>query len=422
MAAKIDTLLDNLDHHSEQFAANSNQIYERARAVCPVLHTSSHGGFSVLARYADVRQVLRDHETFSSARYSVEGRAELMGGVAIPPNGVRVGFIEMDPPLSRQLRAMMEPWLSWRAITGARARIAEISTWVIDGVIERGRCDAITDLAKAIPALLILDILGLPLDRWSAYGKVLHEAVAKQAGSIAGLRWLLRDLREIVDAGGFDPAGLLAAMTKFESDGAPLDVDFICELTMMLLFGGTDTTIATMGHAIRHLAEHPADRRRLISQPELMPQAVEEVFRLYSPAVGVARTVLRPVNIAGVELKPGERVMCALGSANRDDRYFDEPETFKIDRRRNAHVAFGTGIHTCLGQNLARADAQIFLDEMLRRMPEYEIDLAAVRPYTKIPLVSGYSSMPITFPPGKPHSAERGPFPHLQSPRLAPMT
>jgi cytochrome P450 len=84
-------------------------------------------------------------------------------------------------------------------------------------------------------------------------------------------------------------------------------------------------------------------------------------------------------------------------------------------------VAFGSGVHTCLGQNLARADAQIFLDEMLRKMPEYEIDSAAVRPYTKIPLVSGYSSMPITFPPGKAHGAERGPFPVLQSPRLTPL-
>ena len=148
---------------------------------------------------------------------------------------------------------------------------------------------------------------------------------------------------------------------------------------MMLLFGGTDTTIAAIGHAMRHLAEHPEDRARLIDEPQRIPAAIEEFIRLHSPSTGVARTVTKPVEIEGTQFEPGDRVLCAINSANRDEAVFVDAESFDLDRPKRPHLAFGWGMHACLGQNLARADLRIFLTEILERLPDFQVDLGSDR-------------------------------------------
>jgi cytochrome P450 len=403
-----------IDHHGAAFARDHLALYREARAECPVLRSDRHGGFAILTLYADIRAALRDAEHFSSARFPAEND-RLGGGVAIPPNGMRIGMIEMDPPEQTALRELLKPWFTIPAVEAAAPRIAQISSWLIDSLIARGACDVVADLARPMPSLLILDILGLPLERWSRYGTVLHEAVAKASGSIDGLRWLAGDLRALVEGKGYDPDGLIATMVA-----ADLDTAMVCELAMMLLFGGTDTTIAAIGHAMRHLTEYPEDRARLIAAPERMPAFVEELLRLYSPSTGVARTVTAPVEIAGTRFEPGERVLCAINSGNRDDAVFAAGESFDMDRPKRPQLAFGWGIHACLGQNLARADLRIFLTEILARMPDFAVDLAATRPYERIPLVNGHAVMPLRFTPGRP-LGDLSPWPVLTAPRLAPV-
>jgi cytochrome P450 len=402
-----------IDHHSVAFSGGHEALYREARTDCPVLHTDSHGGFSILTRYADIRAVLRDAGTFSSARFPLD-TGRLGGGVAIPPNGMRIGMIEMDPPEATALRDLLKPWFTIPAVEAAVPRIAQISTWLIDSLIARGTCDVVADLARPMPSLLILDVLGLPLDRWSRYGDVLHEAVAKSTGSMAGLRWLAADLRGLVEGQGYDPDGLVAAMAA-----AGLGTDLVCELSMMFLFGGTDTTIAAIGHTMRHLTEYPDDRQRLIEAPARIPAFVEELLRVHSPSTGVARTVTAPLEIAGTRFEPGERVLCAINSGNRDEAVFAHGETFDMDRPRRPQLAFGWGIHACLGQNLARADLRIFLTEILARMPDFAVDLARTERYPRIPLVNGHAIMPLRFTPGRP-LAPLTPWPPLTAPRLAP--
>lgn len=409
-----------IDHHGASFARDHLALYRQARAQSPVLRSTCHGGFSLITRYGDIRAVLRDAATFSSGRYALDDR-RLGGGVSIPPNGVRIGIIEMDPPGATDLRNLLKPWFTVAAVEGASERIAQISRWLVDTLITRGACDVVEDLAKPMPSLLILDILGLPLDRWRSYGDVLHQAVAKSSGSMAGLRWLQSDLRRSLDEAAFDPHGLLAALSRAEVGGQPLGAELVCELAMMLLFGGTDTTIAAVCHALRHLAAHPDDRRRLIEYPARIGEAVDEILRLYSPSTGVARTVMAPVEVAGESLAEGDRVLCALVSGNRDEVVFSGAETFDLDRPRRPHLAFGSGIHACLGQNLARADLRIFLTEILRRMPDFEIDLERTRAYATVPLVNGYAVMPMRFEPGRPSGPETPDWPVPTAPRLRPV-
>ena len=385
-----------------------------------MLRSRRHGGFAIVTRHDDIRAVLRDPARFSSARFqTVSGR--LGGGVAIPPNGMRIGIIEMDAPEATQLRKVLAPWFSIAAVEGAKARIGQISRWLIDRLMARGECDVVEDLAKPMPSLLILDILGLPLSRWPAYGRVLHEAVAKSGGSMAGLRWLAADLLSTIEARDYDAEGLIAALVRAQFDNRPLSLNMTCELALMLLFGGTDTTIAAICHALRHLSENPDDRRRLIEAPDQIGAAIEEILRLYSPSTGIARTVVSPVTIAGVRFAPGERVLCALNSGNRDDSIFEDAGRFDLGRPRRPHLAFGAGVHACLGQNLARADLRILLTDLLAAMPDFHVDPALTVPYTSTPLVNGYAAMPLRFTPRRPESAPAGDWPRLTAPRLRPV-
>jgi cytochrome P450 len=412
--------LENLDHHSPEFARDHRDIYRQARSSCPVLHSTAHGGFHVLTRFADVRAALRNSAALSAGRF-LDAAGTLQGGVAIPPNGMRIGIIEMDPPEGTALRALLQPWFSIAAVEAGTPRIAELARWVVDGVIDRGRCDVVADLAMPMPLLLVVDILGLPFDRALDYGTAVLEAVAKKPGSMNGMRWLVADLNNVVERGDYHEGGLVAALTRAEIAGERLSRELVVELVMMALFGGGDTTISAICSLLLHLGTSPVDRARIVENPSLLPRAIEETLRLHSPSTGVARTVMHPVEIAGTSFAPGDRVICAVNSANLDDAVFQDAEHFDLDRKSGAHLAFGAGLHACLGQNLARADIRILMTEILRRMPDFEIDLAAVEPYRSIPMVNGFTSMPIRFSPDTPSSPARSAVPVLTAPRIAPV-
>jgi cytochrome P450 len=189
----------------------------------------------------------------------------------------------------------------------------------------------------------------------------------------------------------------------------------------MLLLGGMDTTIATIGHAMRHLDENPDDRRRLIDEPSLMPTAVEEVLRYYSPATGMARTVRKPVTIAGKQYQRGDRILCAIASANQDEDAFPEADVMDIARSPNPHLTFGTGTHRCIGMDLARVNTELFLSEVLRRMPDYTVDHDRVRIHDSIPHANGFQSMPIRYSKGERSRAGDGAFPVFSAPRILPV-
>ncbi|QGZ93747.1 cytochrome P450 [Terricaulis silvestris] len=409
----------DLDHHSAEFARDHREIYRDARARCPVLHSDAHGGFHVLTRFADVRAALRNSAALSAGRFRDE-EGNLQGGVAIPPNGMRIGIIEMDPPEGTALRALLRPWFSRSAVEARTDRIAELARWVIDGVIAHGRCDAVTDIAMPMPLLLVMDILGLPLDRALNYGSAVLEAVAKKPGSLKGMHWLVADLNDTIERGGYHGAGLVAALLRAEIDGERLPRDLVVELVMMLLFGGGDTTISAICSLMLHLSRNPADRAGLIEDESLLPRAIEEILRLHSPSTGVARTVVEPVEIAGVAFSPGDRVICAVNSANLDEATFKDADRFDLNRPSNPHLSFGSGLHACLGQNLARADIRVLMTEILRRMPDFEIDLDAVEPYGSIPMVYGFNAMPMRFSSGKPSAPTRPAEPVLTTPRFVP--
>lgn len=362
-----------------------------------------HGGFYVVTKYADVKRVLQDPQTFACGR-DLEFDGQVTGGVTVPINPVQMGMMEMDPPNSQAFRRILAPSFSAKAIKSYRSRMAEIVSWTVDRVIESGRIDFVDDLSNPLPALVSLDYFGLPLQRWKFYATTLHQAAYREKGAARAMVELVDDLRAIVcdrreTAGEY--GDVVDHLITGEIDGALLDDETVTNMLFMLLNGGIDTSTALIANMFLYLARNGELRADLAADVELIPAAVDEMLRYFSPGTGVARTVTQPVQLGGVDLKPGDRDLLGLGSANNDPEMFPAPEQVRLDRENNSkHLAFGNGIHRCLGAFLAPAEMALLLEEVLRRMPDYTIDHDAVRPYPTIPLVNGYIAMPASFQPG----------------------
>jgi cytochrome P450 len=393
------------DHHAAGFAARWRQQYREIRETCPVLRVPRHGGFVLLTRYADIKEVLLAPKEFASGRdLVIDGvPGTVPGGVTVPTNPFRMGMMEMDAPESLALRRLLVPWFSAKAVELNAPHITEMVTWCLDRVIESGRCDVIGDIANPLPALVTLDLLGLPLRNWERYARVLHHAVYREKGSARELAWLQADLRAIVEGHKTSPSAVMTpldALLAAEVDGVPLSVDLVVELVYMLLSGGIDTSTALIAHGVRYLSAQPGVAAELRAKPEMIAGAVDEMLRFYSPGTGIARTALRDTVVGDVAINAGERVFMGTGAANTDPAEFDDPDMLNVRREAGRHLAFGAGVHRCLGSFLAPREMAILLTEVLARMPDLHVDEAAVRPYETIPLVAGFKAMPATFTPG----------------------
>jgi cytochrome P450 len=396
------------DHHSPEHAANATEIYRALRAVGTAAHSELYGGYYVLSRYDDIYEAARNHAVFSSNR-DLDGPGSNVGGLSIPANpSMYVSLDEMDPPEWKRIRSAMAPTLSPAAIKRMAGRVAEVTAYFIDRIIEAGSGDLVLDLANPIPAVVIVGYLGLPLQDWERFADPVHKMVYLLRGHpeydevLAGMDWILDQLRAIIADRRAEPTDDLASyLINHPADGAPLDDREILEMLYIVLLGGIDTTTALISNALYYLHEHPADRARLIAEPALIDGACEEFLRFFSPIQTLARTVKDPATFAGVDFKHGDRVLLAWASANRDESQFERPDEVMIDRFPNRHCAFGMGIHRCLGSNLARNQFKTVLAEVLRRLPDYRVDDQEARRYKRIGMVNGWERMPATFTPGK---------------------
>jgi cytochrome P450 len=401
------TVID-FDHHSREHAADLVGQYAKIRRTCPVAWSEHHGGYWVVSGYDEATAVLRDAETFSSVKVvHPDGSAE--GGVTIPPlpNYPRNLPAEVDPPLWNEYRRMLARPFSHSAVQQLRPKLRDVATAFVDRIIEKGSCDLIDDLANPYPATNILLIMGLPLVDWEFYARPFHAIVSYPEGSPelaeAGERMgrLVERLRAELAARRAKPAeDVLSDIANGTVGGKPIDEEEAMNAALNLVGAGLDTTTSFLGLAFAHLSAHPEDKERLRADPSLIPLAVEEFMRFNSPVQALARTVATPTELGGERLSAGERVLVAYASANRDERVFDAPDQFRLDRTPNPHLGFGAGIHKCIGQHLARTEIEVLLDEVLRRMPDFEVDESALEKYDSLGIVNGYKNMPASFTPG----------------------
>jgi cytochrome P450 len=412
--------MTTFDHHSVEFAAGWRDELRDMRQHCPVAHTDAHDSYWIVTKYADAQRVLRDHKVFASARDLVGDGWSTSGGVTIPTNQGRMGFMEMDPPESLAYRKIINPWMSRLAVREYRPRITEIVDWAIDQFIEDGTVDVVTQLANPIPAIVTLDVLGIDLVDWRTYAEAAHGAAFREPGSGTKLKWMMQNVRELVRDGAHDPLGLIASWKAATVGGEPLSDNMVCELIFMVINGGTDTTTSLIANSIVELQRRTDLRQRLVDEPALVPAAVQELLRYCVPSTGVARTTLAPTEIGQCPIGAGERVLLLLASTNFDDEQFPHPDVLDFDRPSNQHLSFGTGGHRCVGAELATAELEVFLERFLSRIPEFRVDLDRVQAYPTMPLVNGHIVVPTTFSPAR-RVSPISELPHLTQPRLRPI-
>ncbi|HVX23190.1 MAG TPA: cytochrome P450 [Acidimicrobiales bacterium] len=396
------------DHHSLAHAADPACSYRALRQSGGVVHSDKYGGYYVLSRYDDIVKAARDHGTFSSTR-DVDGPGSGGGGLSIPPNpATHLSLDELDPPAWKRIRSAMNPLLSPTAVERMKPRIAELTTYFIDRFIEAGRADLVLQLANPIPAIVTLDFLGLPRDEWERFADPIHKMVYIQRDQptfepvFNDIKWILGRLQQQIDLRRREPtADMVTYLLQHPADGDPFRDDELLELMFITLAGGVDTTTALMSNTFYYLSEHPEDRRRLQADPSLIDSACEEFLRVFTPVQALARTVTRDVSLGEVEMHPGDRVLLAWASANRDDSQFEAADEVQIDRFPNRHCAFGIGIHRCLGSNLARTQYKHVVTEVLRRLPDFEVVPGAAHRYERLGTVNGWEQMPVTFTPGE---------------------
>jgi cytochrome P450 len=396
------------DHHTPEYRDNWPELCDANLAKCPVAHSDSHGGFWVISDYASLTRVSRDDAVFTST-HNLADPGDPRQGVTIPPGPTRQVPMELDPPSYNAYRRLLNPYFSPDAAEAAEPFVRQAVDAFLDRVCASGRIDFVRDLGNPVPTLAAMRLVGLPLADWQRYAEPLHGVVSYPSGGpehrrcLDALRQLGGVLGALVPRSREEPAvGLLGGLARATVDGRPLPDDEVVLIALLVLQGGVDTTTALLANALWWLAEQPEQRQRLIDQPALMEHATEEFLRVFTPVPALARTATRDVQLAGQQLRDGDRVLMSFAAANRDPDVFPDPTEVKLDRFPNPHTSFGLGIHRCIGSNLARSWFQLMLRGILDRMPDYTIDRAAARRNESIGVVNGFVDLPATFTPSEP--------------------
>ena len=369
--------------------------YERMRAMAPVFQDSQSGSWHVF-RYDDVQRVLSEHATFSSR----------MGGDN--PSGTgqlfAASLITTDPPRHRQLRSLVTQAFTPKAVDALAPRIAGLTNELLDGIAAGGSADLIRDLAYPLPVIVISELLGIPAEDRERFKHWSDVIVSQTRTAPAGetqdttTSEMVEYFLALIDRRRSRPGtDLISSLLSAEIGGQRLTVPELLGFCSLLLVAGNETTTNLIGNAVLCLAESPGTLGRLLEEPGLLPQALEEVLRFRSPVQSMYRVAVAETVLSGQRVPAGAPIVAWIGSANRDGQQFPAAAEFDIDRSPNRHLAFGHGIHFCLGAPLARLEARIALEALLTRLPGLSLAPGAELERMESSIVYGLKELPVTW-------------------------
>lgn len=379
-------------------------IWRDLRERCPIAHTDRWQGSYLPTRYHDVQALAKMVPELSSRDPLVIAAPPLDPADASVANyGTNAPPISSDPPEHTWVRRLLLPHFSPRAVEAHRAYTEGLCHALIDAFIATGTTDGAVDYAQQIPPRVIAHLLGIDesrVDEFVEWVRGVLEFGLFEPETRHKYRVIIRDFfREQVARCKNDPGeDLISALVQAEHDGQPLPDHMIVGICNLMLVAGIDTTWSSIGSALWHFGAHRQDRRRLAAEPELFPTAIEEMLRAYSP-VTMGREAIESITYNDATFETGAKILMNFPAANRDPAVFDHPDEIRIDRVRNRHIAFGSGIHRCLGSNLARLEMDIALRTWFDRIPEFELaDPGAVT--WAGGQVRGPRTLPLRFPVG----------------------
>jgi cytochrome P450 len=390
--APVTDWVHDFDHTDPRWTENPFPIWEELRATSPVVHTERFLGCYLPTTYEAVKQVAYDTEHFSSRRIIVRD---------VRPETIPAPPITSDPPEHKPAKQLLLPPFTPDAVKLLEPRVRSICNELIDEFIEDKGCDLAARYSKHIPVRTIAHMLGISEADSDLFIKWIHEVlelgIKDQAILIKAIQEMTGYFAGHIEHRKKHPTDDLIStlMNARYKNGQPLSDAHVQGSLRLLLIAGIDTTWSAIGASLWHLAKTPADRKRLVEEPDLMPRAVEEFLRAYSP-VTMAREVVKETVVSGCPIKPGNMVLLSFPAANRDPNVFPDADKVVIDRKQNPHAAFGLGIHRCVGSNLARMEMTVAIEEWLKRIPDFRLDPAGKVTWSE-GTVRGPRQLPVLF-------------------------
>ncbi len=386
---------------------NPYPLYWLLRRVQPVLHFSRYDLWFA-TRYDDVKKVLADYEHFSS-----DFRRAFRPGEELDQSS-KVSLIASDPPVHTKLRGLMTKAFTPKAVASLEGRIGELTHELLDQVDAVGQMDLVQELAYPLPVMVIAEMLGVPAADRGQF-KVWSDAVVRSADDIfstaqdaqgnregsdapLGAGEMGRYFAEIIKQRRAVPQNdLISGLVAAEMDGEKLSEWDLLDFCSLLLVAGNVTTTNLISNAVLLFLQHRDALEAVRENPALLPDAIEEVLRFRSPVQFMFRISSAETELGGRIVPPEQRVIALIGSANRDESQFEHANRFDISRKPNRHIAFGQGVHYCLGAPLARLEARVALNILLERLPNLARSRSGALPPTDGVILHGVKNLPVRW-------------------------
>jgi cytochrome P450 len=382
-------------------------LYARGRREHPVfVHEGLPLRVHSVFRYADVQAILRDADAWSNV-FQLQALAPELAQ-ARPPS-----MLGTDPPEHTRLRSLVGKAFTPRIVQRLEGRMAEIAASLLDEALAKREVDLVEALTYPLPVTAIAEIIGIPAEdraRFKAWSDravanlgvafmsgVDPERVRRQLALFEEMRSYLVPLAE--ERRRSPREDLLTGLVRAEHEGSKLSHEEMISMLVLLLVAGNETTTTLIGNAVQVLVAHPAEQARLRKEPRLLPTAIDEVLRFASPVQFAPRRARRAGELHGVEIRENDAVLCWIGSANRDESVFAEPDRFDPAREPNPHLSFGFGIHYCLGANLARLEARVALEALLARTRRIALASDEPLPLHPSPVFRAVTRLPVRLAP-----------------------
>lgn len=379
-------------------------VAELAR-LGPLVYSTAHGGHWIVTHYAEVQDIMRRPEVFSSYPNNLVNAAQ---GKFLP--------LELDPPEHTAYRQALQPIFSPTRMRALEVEIRGIVTTLIDGFAAKGRCEYVAEFAHELPSQVFMAMMGWPMEDAPFFaensnvsllgrpGDTPEQAAESRAqaaySTYSYFAKMITERRAALDAGGkvTDVTSEIIQQTLDLPDGKrQLTDDELCRSLFLLLMGGMHTVQGSLAWAVMHLSQSPDQRRLLLEDPGKIAGAVEEILRMEAQ-VAAGRRAVADVEIGGVQVRAGDQMLLMLCSANRDSAEFDDPNELKIERSPNRHVTFGSGPHRCVGSHLGRIELKIAIEELNKRIPDFRLD-PDDSPLVMPSQVRSVARLPIVFTP-----------------------